>query len=325
MSSNDPQACWNLARHFESVNNIGEAIVYYSRSQRLSHAIRLAKDNGFDQQVMMMSMMSSKAVMIQSAQYFERKGKFDKAVQLYSKGGNKRRAMDLALKHNLAGMIDDISAGVGDGDDPEVLKSSVDFLMQNQQYEKAVEVMISLGDLDEALATAEQYNVNLKEEWSQKLIPPRATDPMKQRERIEILLRIAKLVKKQGNFKLGAKIYTMANEKMKGLKCLLKSSDMKAVISFAQTARQTEVWILAGNFLRNQNWHNDPEIMKTIIQFYSKAKSFESLSNFYNECAQVEIEEFGAYEKALEAMVEAKRQLDKSEATNKNQKQNMLL
>lgn len=185
----------------------------------------------------MMSMMSSKAVMIQSAQYFERKGKFDKAVQLYSKGGNKRRAMDLALKHNLATMIDDISAGVGDGDDPEVLKSSVDFLMQNQQYEKAVEVMISLGDLDEALATAEQYNVNLKEEWSQKLIPPRATDPMKQRERTEILLRIAKLVKKQGNFKLGAKIYTMANEKMKGLKCLLKSSDMKAVISFAQTAR----------------------------------------------------------------------------------------
>jgi len=65
--------------------------------------------------------------------------------------------------------------------------------------------------------------------------------------------------------------------------------------------------------------------MKTIIQFYSKAKSYESLSNFYNECAQVEIDEFGAYEKALEAMIEAKRQLDKSDATNKAQKQNMLL
>ena len=65
--------------------------------------------------------------------------------------------------------------------------------------------------------------------------------------------------------------------------------------------------------------------MKTIITFYSKAKSFESLSNFYNECAQVEIDEFGAYEKALEAMIEAKRQLDKSDATAKQQKQNMLL
>ena len=30
--------------------------------------------------------------------------------------------MDLAMRHNLAHMIDDISSGVGDGDDPEVLK-----------------------------------------------------------------------------------------------------------------------------------------------------------------------------------------------------------
>ena len=93
----------------------------------------------------MMSLQSSKQVQIQSAQYFEQKGKVDKAVQLYSKGGNKRRAMDLALKHNLAHMIDDISAGVGDGDDPEVLKQSVDFLTNNGQYDKAVEIMISLG------------------------------------------------------------------------------------------------------------------------------------------------------------------------------------
>lgn len=51
--------------------------------------------------------------------------------------------------------------------------------------------------------------------------------------RQQILLRLAKLVKKQGQFKLGAKIYTMANEKMKGMKCLLKSADVKAVIGFA--------------------------------------------------------------------------------------------
>jgi len=43
----------------------------------------------------------------------------------------------------------------------------------------------------------------------------------------------------------------MANEKMKGIKCLLKSADVKAVISFATNARQTEVYVLAGNFLQN--------------------------------------------------------------------------
>lgn len=251
MTSSDPRACFNLARYFEANQDVGEAIIYYGKSGRVSHAIRLAKESGYDQQVMTMSLTSSKPIMIQSAQYFEQKGKFDKSVQLYSRGGNKRRAMDIAMKHNLAHMIEDISAGVGDGDDPEVMKSSVDFLMQNQQYEKAVEIMISLGQLDEALNVSEQQNVVLKEELAQKLIPPKADNPMKQKERVEILLRIAKMVKRQGNFKFGAKVYTMANEKMKGLKCLLKSSDMKAVIGFAQNARQTEVYILAGNFLRN--------------------------------------------------------------------------
>jgi len=70
--------------------------------------------------------------MITSANYFEKKGKMDKAVQLYSRGGNKRRAMDLAIKYNLTNMMEDISSGVDDGDDPEVMKNSVDYLMQNQ-------------------------------------------------------------------------------------------------------------------------------------------------------------------------------------------------
>jgi len=80
-------------------------------------------------------------------------------VQLYSRGGNKRRAMDIAMQRNLTNLIDDISTGVGDGDDPEVMKSSVSFLMQNQQFEKAVEIMVNLGRLEEALTVAEKHNV----------------------------------------------------------------------------------------------------------------------------------------------------------------------
>lgn len=76
-----------------------------------------------------MSLQASKQNMIQSAQYFEVKGKHDKAVQLYSRGGNRKKAMDLAIKHNLTDMIENISTGVQEGDDPEVLKKSVQFLL----------------------------------------------------------------------------------------------------------------------------------------------------------------------------------------------------
>jgi len=37
--------------------------------------------------------------------------------------------MDLAMKHNLGHMIEDVASGVTDGDDPDVLKSSVSFMM----------------------------------------------------------------------------------------------------------------------------------------------------------------------------------------------------
>jgi hypothetical protein len=48
LSSSDPQACFTIARYFESEGNIADAILYYSKSQRLHHAIRLAKENNFD-------------------------------------------------------------------------------------------------------------------------------------------------------------------------------------------------------------------------------------------------------------------------------------
>ena len=66
-----------------------------------------------------------------------------------------------------------------------------------------------------------------------KLCPAASQDPIKKKARTEILMRVAKICKKQGDFKLGAKMYTMANEKMKGIKCLLKSGDVKAVTGFA--------------------------------------------------------------------------------------------
>jgi len=84
-----------------------------------------------------------------------------------------------------------------------------------------------------------------------KLCPPapQGNDLVQKEKRKGILMRVAKLVKTQGDFKLGAKIYTMANEKIKGIKCLRKSGDVKAVMGFAQTARDPQVYILAGNYL----------------------------------------------------------------------------
>jgi len=144
-----------------------------------------------------MSLTSSKQIMVQSAAYFEKKGKFDKAVTLYSRGGNKKKAMDIAIKYNYGHLIEGITSDVSTEDDPDVLSASVQFLLQNKQYDKAVEIMISLGKNDEALELAEKQNILIKEENAIKLVPSaNEKDPYKSKQRRDIALRLAKLSKR---------------------------------------------------------------------------------------------------------------------------------
>lgn len=123
---------------------------------------------------------------------------------------------------------------------------------------------------------------------------------------------MAKLCKTQGSFQLACKKFTQAGDKLKAMKSLLKSGDTEKIVFFAGTARQPDIYVLAGNYLQSLGWHDDPEIMKNIIQFYSKAKAHDKLAAFYDACAQVEIDEYRDYDKAGGALREAYKYLVKA-------------
>lgn len=67
---------------------------------------------------------------------------------------------------------------------------------------------------------------------------------------------------------------------------------LMAVYIFAARSRQREVYMMTANYLQTVDWHSHPEIMKTIISFYTKAKAYESLVGFFEVCAQIEIDEY---------------------------------
>ena len=96
---------------------------------------------------------------------------------------------------------------------------------------------------------------------------------------------------------------------MRAIKCLVRSGDTSAVIKFASISRNAEIYTLAANYLQQMNWRESVDIMKAIIQFYTKANSFEQLASFYDSCAQVEIDEYRDYEKATGALREALKYL----------------
>lgn len=71
------------------------------------------------------------------------------------------------------------------------------------------------------------------------------------------------------------------------MKALLKSGDSEKIVFFANTARNRDIYIMAGNYLQSVNWKDNPDIMQHIVHCYTKAHAFESLANFYDACAQV--------------------------------------
>lgn len=100
------------------------------------------------------------------------------------------------------------------------------------------------------------------------------------------------------------------------MKSLLKSGDTDKIVFFAGMSRQREVYIMTANYLQSLPWQSDSKVLKNIVLFYSKGHAYESLANFYATCAQVEIDDFRDYEKAVKALQEAARSLSKANSNS---------
>lgn len=89
-----------------------EAIQFYARANKLNQAIVLAREHSFDQEVLKLSLKSSKPVQAQSAIYFEKKMRWEGAARLFHASGNTKKALDLCKKYNLYEVMKDISTDI---------------------------------------------------------------------------------------------------------------------------------------------------------------------------------------------------------------------
>ncbi|CAN0550224.1 unnamed protein product, partial [Ectocarpus sp. 12 AP-2014] len=194
-----------------------------------------------------------------------------------------------------------------------VLSRCVEFFVANGQFDKAVGLCITNRKHLQAIELCVAHKVPISEGMAEELTPKKdGGESGNSGTREDVLRELAKACKRQGNFHLACKKYTQAGDRLKALKCLLKSGDTKSIVYYAGVSRSRDIYILAANYLQNLDWHDDPQVMKSIIAFYTKAKAHLQLSDFYDACAQVEIDEYRDYEKALGAMNEAARQLAKA-------------
>ncbi len=309
-SSGDKAACYHLARQYENMDNISNAIHFFSKASAYSNAIRICKEQGYADHIWNLALLASNNEKLDAAKYFERcdKPQFDKAVILYEKAGYFGNELDLAVRTNQHIALQHISKHLDGNTDPVLLGKAANFFLDNRQYDKAVDLFVASKENQKALDLCLQYNITLTDEMAEKLTQDKSGNTNN-----ELLNSIAEVCYRQGNYTLATKKWTQAGNRLQAMKALLKSGDTEKVVKFANISRERDIYVLAANYLQTLDWRNDAEIMRNIIAFYQKSKAFDLLGWFYQACADVEIDEYQNYEKALGALNECVKCLEKSQ------------
>jgi len=308
-------AAFFLASQYEALDRIPEAVHMYAKAGRYYHSVRLARQAGMDKDLVSLALQAPKKVMLDTARYFESKDAFEQAVVLFQKGGDSTHALEICFNAKLFDSLRAIADDLGSDTDPALLAKVGDFFMSHSQYDKAVQLFITGRQPSKAMDLCEKHNVNMTEDMAERitdLLPSKEDDPTGT-TRNSVLKRIADQCVKHQNYHLATKKYTQAGMKDKAMDALLKSGDTEKIIFFAGVLRSKEIYIRAANYLQTLNWHTDAEVMKKIIEFYTKAKAYQPLALFYDACSQVEIDEYRDYEKALGALRESRKFMAKAE------------
>ncbi|KOC69370.1 Intraflagellar transport protein 140 like protein [Habropoda laboriosa] len=310
--TNHAASAYHLAAHYESKNNMAQAIHFYTIAKAYTNAIRLCKEHDMFEELWPLAILAPRQSQIDVAKYYEENDQPDKAVLLYHKAGLLHKAMDIAFKTKQYSALQLITMDVNADSDPALIEKCADYFVQNDQIEKAVDLFATGKKYLEALELIQKHNIQLSEDLAEKMTLDKVDNDVEhEKKRISILERIGEIAFEQGNYHLATKKFTQAGNKLRAMKALLKSGDTEKICFFAQVSRQREIYIMAGNYLQSLDWQNQPEVLKNIINFYSKGKAMDLLANFYVACAQVEIDEFQNYEKALDALNQASRCLAK--------------
>ncbi|CAG9540911.1 unnamed protein product [Cercopithifilaria johnstoni] len=315
-TSGDKASCYHLGQYFEAHDDVNMAVAFFTKAHSCRNALRLAKENNMKDKIANLALMAGGNELVEAAQYYENiPGEADKAVMLYHKAGMISRALDLAFRTEQFSALDLITNELDQNSDPRILERAAEFFKTNQQYNKAVQLLAYSKKYSEAIDLCKQRNVPMNEALAEALTPSKG-EISNEADRIKLLESIAECCVQQRNYHFAAKKYTQAGNKLDAMRSLIKSGDTGRIIFFATAARNKEIYILAANYLQTLNWKEDSDLMKQIELFYNKANAYEHLSSFYEACAQVEIDDYRDYNKAIDALNESLRCITKALQNN---------
>lgn len=310
-------AAYFIGQHFEKMGDFDQALTYYKHAAAYSSGVRVARRaERYPLVSSLASASGDEMLILESAIFLERKGVHDKAVALYRQIGATQCALNLCVRGGLYDTLHEISTTLAEQEaDPQIFLNMAQHFKDTRNYQKAVEMLVFAKQFDEALQLCQEHNVKLTDEMAEAMTGDK--NPIGKEEMKEVILRVANIAKDQGSWNLACKKFTQIGERMKAMKMLMRGGDVEKVIFFANHSRNTEMYTLAANFLQSQSWSTNENIYRSIIQFYTKAKAYDSLMSFYDACAQMHIDEGRNYPEALKCLEECARAMEGAIASAK--------
>eukprot|EP01060_Flectonema_neradi_P019062 TRINITY_DN2605_c0_g1_i2.p1 TRINITY_DN2605_c0_g1~~TRINITY_DN2605_c0_g1_i2.p1 ORF type:complete len:1224 (+),score=242.12 TRINITY_DN2605_c0_g1_i2:66-3737(+) len=201
-------AAYHLARQFEEAGKMKETLQFYRVAKAYRNAIRIARTNDMEGEVMQLSLQADQATIIESAQWFEEQNMLDKAVILYKKGGELSKALDLCIRGELYETLQKLADDLDKEADPDVFIQCAEFFLSKDQNEKAVDMYIQAKGYSEALQACLDCNVKLTDEMAEEMTLPKTDNEDDEALRLSLLRKIAKVAKLQESWHLACKKYT---------------------------------------------------------------------------------------------------------------------
>ena len=126
-------AAFQLARQYENVEDVHRAIRFYTKSGRLSGAIRLAKKHGMGSELLSLSLQTTPLLALEAAEWLEHAGQYEHAVTLYQKFGRRAKALSLCFEKELFESLRAMADELGTDDDPVLLQRCANFFTSHGQ------------------------------------------------------------------------------------------------------------------------------------------------------------------------------------------------
>ena len=131
-------AAFQLARQYENVEDVHRAIRFYTKSGRLSGAIRLAKKHGMGSELLSLSLQTTPLLALEAAEWLEHAGQYEHAVTLYQKFGRRAKALSLCFEKELFESLRAMADELGTDDDPVLLQRCANFFTSHGQVRTPV-------------------------------------------------------------------------------------------------------------------------------------------------------------------------------------------